>query len=68
MNLTKDQKIKLGCIIVMLLLVPSFVIYYEYSIAAANNAAMMRQHASSQPVTATDINNLTSTKTGSTQP
>lgn len=45
MTLTKDQKMKVGCIIVMLLLIPAFVVYYEYNVAAANNLAQMREHA-----------------------
>lgn len=45
MTLSKDQKMKIGCIIVMLLLIPAVIVYYEYNVAAANNIQQMREHA-----------------------
>lgn len=57
----KEKRVKIACVLVIALLVPAFVIYYEYQIAAANNIQQMQAHArgNSQPVTANEIGNLT---------
>jgi len=57
----KEKKIKLACVLVILLLVPAFVVYYEYEIAAANNIQQMKEHAIAQyqPVTQGTINKIT---------
>lgn len=63
----KEKRIKIACLIVVALLVPSFVVYYEYEIASANNIQQMREHqiANTAPVTASNIGNVTN-PTGTT--
>ena len=53
----KEKRVKLACIIVIALLVPAFVVYYEYEIAAANNIQQMKEHA--LVVTGTTPTNMT---------
>ena len=60
----KEKRIKIACLIVVALLVPAFVVYYEYQVAAQNNIEQMQKHATvnTAPVTASDIANLTGHK------
>ena len=63
----KEKRVKLACILVIALLVPAFVVYYEYEVASANNIQQIKAHAqaNSQPITSNEIGNL-SKPTGTT--
>lgn len=61
----KQKKARIACIIVIAMLIPAFVVYYEYEIAAVNNIQQVKEHAiaSSQPLTAASLSNLTKPST-----
>ena len=58
-HMEKKKKILLLELIVILMLIPAFVVYYEWNIAVKNNADQMRQHATSD-LTNSNTGNLAS--------
>ena len=64
----KERKIRLMCLLVICMLVPAVLVYYEWQIAAANNLQQMQEHATTTINKNIHPSNLTLTQGNTNSP